>query len=142
MLLDYEIQEIAENYGMFKSLHDKYFMRFVKYKDGGTAYVYDESRAKAHAEFVATWPQKKEKIIARIKKGDYKFSGGSGRARDKKEIAEKDVRYAALTLYYELAEKLEGYTKLIPEGETIESFLASVSKSAPQESTETPPQKQ
>ena len=88
-----EISKIIYAYEEFLHLKNVYFSSHENKND-------DKSIQEKNIEFIQTWPEKKAKIKARMKKNNY-FSKG-GRIGDEKTLRKGDAKYYELLSYFSL----------------------------------------
>lgn len=116
-----EINEVLADYETCLNVQESYFcdQTWVNEDDPEfreASYDYNVDKVKKCAEFMLTWEQKREKIIARKKKDSY-FTKTS-RIKDSNDLKYGDKKFDDLTYFAELDEKFESMAKLLKPSKT------------------------
>lgn len=130
VLSESEIEEYAEivavlrDYQRYTNLYHLHFCGSVKGE-----FVYDPEREERNNAFYAGWPERKQVIIARIKKDNYFVR--NGKIGDKKELRKKDTKFQELRVYYELRDKfaaLESVLARQASGSSLDQHIEMLRK--------------
>ena len=93
-----EIVAVIADYQKYINLHHLHCCKME-----GDSWVFVPEMEERNKIFYEGWPERKKKIIARIKADKYFVR--NGKIGDKKELRKKDAKYEDLTVYYSLQRK-------------------------------------
>ena len=119
-----EIIAVLRDYQRYTNLYHLHFCNSVKGE-----FVYDPEREERNKTFYTGWPERKQVIIARIKKDNYFVR--NGKIGDKKELRKKDTKFQELRVYYELRDKFVAIESVIVRQSphaTLEGHIAMLKK--------------
>lgn len=113
-----KIYLILEDYEKYINLFNKYFCHKKSNSGVGTIeFVFSERLAEENVAFLENWPQREQKIRARIKKNKYMSRGG--KISDEKELRISSRKFVDLNLYFDLDEE---FSKI----ENIEDYIKNL----------------
>ncbi|MBQ7917816.1 MAG: hypothetical protein IJ310_03255 [Clostridia bacterium] len=111
-----EISSIIRDYEKCVWLQKKYFCRqeWINEEDPEfreAYYVYDSKLADENKKFMSQWPEKKEKLAARLKKNRFLTSGGRKRVED--DLKYGEVMFGELSDFYATNEKFNKLEEIL-----------------------------
>lgn len=121
-----ELVAVLSDYQRFLNLYHIYFCKASQ--SGSSEWVFIPESEERNQTFYAGWPERKEKILARIKANKYFVR--NGRIGDKKELRTKDAKYQDLAVFYELKKKFEALETVLVQtkSSTLSAHISMLRK--------------
>ena len=113
-----EIVAVIADYQKYINLHHLHCCKME-----GDSWVFVPEMEERNKIFYEGWPERKKKIIARIKADKYFVR--NGKIGDKKELRKKDAKYEDLTVYYSLKSKFFALEKILSQNSNV-SLVAHI----------------
>lgn len=121
-----ELRAVISDYNKYVWLNKKHYCiksyineEYPEIKE--EVYTYSADLAQRNSDFMERWPEKKAKIIARLKKDRY-FARG-GKISDKRTLKDGEVRFSELSDYVDLKQKFDTLYRMLAGGPVGRSRL-------------------
>lgn len=121
-----ELRAVISDYNKYVWLNKKHYCikSYINEQDPEfreAVYTYSADLAQKNTEFMAKWPEKKAKIVARLKKDRY-FARG-GKISDKRTLKDGEIRFSELSDYVDLKQKFDTLYRMLAGGPVGHSRL-------------------